>query len=262
MDRRRLLLILAVFVAVIGTALVFIYVRGADKRAQDQVANVSALQATADIGAGETYDSAVAAGKIAVRPIPKNILDQNTGYQTDINALKGKFASAPIFAGQVIVSGQFSNTSSAVAAPSPLAIPKGMIAVSVNLTDPDRVAGNILDGSHVAVFVTDAGGPEKAFNPVTGGAGPTGGFESALLLPDVQVLNVGSPVPITSTTKDTTGTETTETLPRTLLTLAVTQAEAQKIIFSSKHATLTFGLLTPSSTIKKTPGTVYKNLFK
>jgi hypothetical protein len=46
------------------------------------------------------------------------------------------------------------------------------------------------------------------------------------------------------------------------LTLAVTQAEAQKIIFSSKHATLTFGLLTPQSQIQKTPGTIYKNLFK
>jgi pilus assembly protein CpaB len=263
MDRRRLLLILAVFVAVIGTALVFIYVRGADKRAQDQVASLPALQATADIAAGETYDSAVASGKIKVAQVPKNILDLSTNYQTDINALKGKFASAPIFAGQVIVSGQFSSTNSPIAAPSPLAIPKGMIAISVNLTDPDRVAGNILDGSHVAVFVTDAGGPEKPLAAVAGSTSTTqGSSETALLLPDVQVLNVGSPVPITSTTKDTTGTETTETLPRTLLTLAVTQAEAQKIIFSSKHATLTFGLLTPSSTIKKTPGTVYKNLFK
>ena len=36
MDRRRLLLILAVFVAVIGTALVFLYVKGADKRANNQ----------------------------------------------------------------------------------------------------------------------------------------------------------------------------------------------------------------------------------
>jgi pilus assembly protein CpaB len=263
MDRRRLLLILAVFVAVIGTALVFIYVRGADNRAKQGVANVQALQATAAISAGETYDSALAAGKISLQPVPQNILDQDTGYQTSVTALKGKFASTQILPGQVIVSAQFSSTAQVQAA-SPLAIPKGMIAISVNLTDPDRVAGNILDGSRVAIFVTDAGGPEKALDTsatsATAGAG--GGFETALLLPDVQVLNVGSPVPVTSTTKDTTGTETTETLPRTLLTLAVTQAEAQKIIFSSKHAVLTFGLLTPDSKIKSTPGTIYKNLFK
>ena len=41
MDRRRLLLILAVFVAVIGTALVFLYVRGADSRAKSSVSNTA-----------------------------------------------------------------------------------------------------------------------------------------------------------------------------------------------------------------------------
>src|SRR3954471_10423964 len=63
MDRRRLLLILAVFVAVIGTALVFLYVKGADKRANNQYANVTVLKATANIAPGETYDSALSAGK-------------------------------------------------------------------------------------------------------------------------------------------------------------------------------------------------------
>jgi pilus assembly protein CpaB len=261
MDRRRLLLILAVFVAVIGTALVFVYVRGADNRAKQNVANIKVLQATQNVAAGETFDSALSSGKISLQDVPRNVAEANTGYQTSVNALKGKFASVPIFAGQVIVSSQFSSTSQINAA-SPLAIPKGMIAISVNLTDPDRVAGNILDGSRVAIFVTDAGGPEKAFIPSSGTSGNTPAFETALLLPNVQVLNVGSPVPVTSTTTDTTGTETTETLPRTLLTLAVTQKEAQKIIFSSKHATLTFGLLTPQSKIKSIPGTVYKNLFK
>jgi pilus assembly protein CpaB len=56
MDRRRLLLILAVFVALMGTALVFLYVQGADKRAQDKFDNVQVLKATQNITAGETYD--------------------------------------------------------------------------------------------------------------------------------------------------------------------------------------------------------------
>ena len=49
MDRRRLLLILAVFVAVIGTALVFLYVKGADGRAKDYVASTPVLVATQNI---------------------------------------------------------------------------------------------------------------------------------------------------------------------------------------------------------------------
>ena len=66
MDRRRLLLMLAVFVAIIGTALVFLYVRGADNRAQSQYSSVSVLRATQNIAAGESYDAAVTAGTTTV----------------------------------------------------------------------------------------------------------------------------------------------------------------------------------------------------
>ncbi len=138
-----------------------------------------------------------------------------------------------------------------------------MIAISVNLTDPDRVAGNIQNGSEVAIFVSGAGGPEHTVSLTASTDTGTGAAaEVALLLPKVTVLNVGSPVPISTTTTDQTGTQTTETLPRTLLTLAVTQKEAQKIILASKNADLTFGLLTSTSSVHMGPGTTLKDIFK
>jgi pilus assembly protein CpaB len=252
MDRRRLLLILAVFVAVIGTALVFLYVKGADKRAQDQVANTTVLQAKQDITAGETYDAALAAGKIVQTEVPKNVVDANPGAVSSTTELSGKIVSVPIFTGQVIVSSQFGN--SVAAANSSLAIPKGMIAISVNLTDPDRVAGNIQNGSEVAIFVTG----NLAKTPAGGGPAASSDIQSTrLLLPKVTVLNVGSPQPPTTSTKTdpTSGEQTTEQLPRTLLTLAVTQQEAQKVIVASKALDLTFGLLTSNSQVKPGPGT-------
>lgn len=257
MDRRRLLLILAVFVAVIGTALVFLYVKGADKRASDQFDNVSVLKATQDITAGETYDAALSSGKMSMQPVPKNQLTD--GYQTSTDALKGSIASVPIFSGQQIIASQF-GTSVAVSN-SALAIPKGMIAISVNLTDPDRVAGNIQNGSEVAIFVT---GQLQVSGPA---GGTTGGDAQStrLLLPKVTVLNVGSPQPPTTSTKtDPNGVQTTEQLPRTLLTLAVTQQQAQKVIVASKALDLTFGLLTSNSQVKPGPGTstLVASLFK
>ena len=81
MDRRRLLMMLAVLVAVIGTALVFLYVKGADNRAQSKVASAVALQATQDVTAGESYDAALAAGKIVQASVPQSVLDASTGYQ-------------------------------------------------------------------------------------------------------------------------------------------------------------------------------------
>jgi pilus assembly protein CpaB len=245
MDRRRLLLILAVFVALMGTALVFLYVQGADKRAQDKFDNVSVLKATQDIAAGESYDQALSAGKIAPGDVPRDQL--NTGYQTSTTNLKGKVAAVPIFAGQQIIESQFGN--SVQAASSSLTIPKGMIAISVNLTDPDRVAGNIQNGSNVAIFVT---GSLQTAAGATAAVGET----TRLLLPKVTVLNVGSPQPpTTSTTTSQNGVQTTEQLPRTLLTLAVTQKDAQKVILASKALNLTFGLLTADSKVKPGPGT-------
>ena len=253
---------LAVFVAIIGTALVFLYVRGADNRAQSQFASVSVLRATQNIAAGETYDEAVTAGKIASASVPQNQLNQ--GYQTSITALKGKIAAVPIFAGQQIISGQFGNT--VVSTSTNLPIPKGMIAISVQLSDPDRVAGNVYPGSRVAVFATGLGGPEHkgGSGAAVGGTDATAS-ETALLLPDVLVLNVGDPVQATSTTTDESGVQTSETLPRTLLTLAVNQRDAQKVILAQKGATtdaLTFGLLTNTSQVKKGPGTTSANVWK
>jgi pilus assembly protein CpaB len=250
MDRRRLLLILAVFVAVIGTALVFLYVQGADKRAQDKYDDVSVLKATSNIAAGTKYDDALANGQITMSTAPKNELAADAVTSTE--ALKGKLVQVPIFTGQQIITSQFGNTVQATS--SSLAIPKGMIAISVNLTDPDRVAGNIQNGSQVAIFVT---------GQLTNAAGSSGGASSSsdiqstrLLLPKVTVLNVGSPQPPTTSTKtDENGTQTTEQLPRTLLTLAVTQKEAQKVILASKALDLTFGLLTNDSKVAPAAGT-------
>ena len=260
MDRRRLLLILAVFVAVIGTALVFLYVRGADNRAKSGVSNIQVLEATANVAAGETYDSALAAGKISLQPVAKDYATANVGYQTSVDALKGKIASVPVFAGQVIVANQFGDTVQATS--STLAIPPGMIAISVNLTDPDRVAGNIQNGQNVAIFVT---GELKKSASTTTTATDTGIQSTRLLLSKVTVLNVGSPQPPTTTTStDSNGTQTTEQLPRTLLTLALTQKDAQKVIVASKSLDLTFGLLTPQSKVKPGPGTstLINSLFK
>ena len=51
MDRRRIFLVVAVIVALMGTALVFLYVRGADQRAESRFETVEVLRATQAITA-------------------------------------------------------------------------------------------------------------------------------------------------------------------------------------------------------------------
>jgi pilus assembly protein CpaB len=119
------------------------------------------------------------------------------------------------------------------------------LAISVNLTDPDRVAGFVNPGSEVAIFITGGG---------------DAGQKTKLLLPRVTVLGVGSTTPVTTSTTAQDGTQVAEQLPRTLLTLAVDQEEAQKVILSSKSLNLTFALLTKDSKVADVPETTTTEL--
>ena len=236
MDRRRILLIIAAVIAALGTLLVFLYVRSADARAQDSVDAVQVLTASQPIAAGESYDDALAAGKIVATGVARSQLLANV--QTSPDALKGTVALQNLLVGEQIVADKFG--ANVAEAASPLGIPANKMAISINLTDPDRVAGFVNPGSEVAIFVTsdrvaDARRPRPAAR------------RTRVLLDRVTVLGVGSTTPVTTTTTAEDGTQQTEQLPRTLLTLALSQEEAQKVILASKTVDVTFALLTKDS---------------
>lgn len=244
MGRRRILLVAAVVVAALGTALVFLYVRDADTRAAEGFQTVEVLRATVAIQPGETIESASANGKLARLPVPRAQLLPD--YQTTIEALKGQVALTTIYPGEQIISDKFG---AEAAADSPLQIPKGQLAISVNLTDPARVAGFVNPGSQVAIFLNGSGDTDG--KPYT-----------RMLLDRVTVLGVGSTTPVSTTTTDPAGQQTTEQLPRTLLTLAVDQNDAQRVLYAVGNGELSFALLTPDSRVRPDPGVTAQNLFE
>ncbi len=243
MVRRKVLLVGAVLAAVLGAALVFVYVQGADARAASKYDLVDVLTATDVIQSGETIESASQSGKLKLDHVPEGQLVD--GYMTSIDTLSGQVALATIYPGEQIIAARFG---SEAAAPSDLQIPKGKLAVSVNLTDPARVAGFVNPGSEVAIFLsgTDA---------------ESGKTFTRVLLDRVTVLGVGSTTPVSTTTTDETGQQTTEQLPRTLMTLAVDQKDAQRVLYASGNGELAFGLLTQDSTINPGPGVDADSLF-
>jgi len=241
MDRRRILLVVAVVVALLGTALVYLYVRGSDARANQRFDTVEVLRAVAPIAEGETIDDAAATGKLALEPVPRDYLQPN--YQTSIESLSGSVATVAIFPGEQIVSDKFGSESAVDN--TPLNIPQGMLAISVNLTDPSRVAGFVNPGSQVAIFLTSA----------------AGGF-TRLLLEDVQVIGVGSTTASQATTTIADGAQTTEQLPRTLMTLALNQKDAERVLQAETTGALAFGLLTDASDVAVDRGTTPTDLFE
>ena len=246
MDRRRILLIVAVVVALLGTALVFLYVRGADARAEARFDTTQVLKAVTKIEAGESIDDAAASGKLALQPVVQDDLLPNV--QTSVEDISGKVATVPIYPGEQIVSTKFGAAAEASSALAPT-IPKGMMAVSVNLTDPARVAGFVNPGTDVAIFLN--GTDPATSQPFT-----------RLLLKQVTVIGVGSTTTTQTTTTTPEGEQTTEQLPSTLLTIAVTQQDAEKILYGQKNGELVFGLLTGNSAVEAGPGATAASLFK
>ncbi len=245
MDRRRILLVVAVVVALLGTALVYLYVRGADARAEDRFDTVNVLRAVAPIEAGETIDDAQANGKLALEPVARDYLLPN--YQTSVESLSGSVATVRILPGEQIVSDKFG--SEVETGTGGLVIPKGMLAISVSLTDTGRVAGFVNPGTQVAIFLN--------------GTDPTSGQNfTRLLLENVEVIAVGSTTTTQTTVTTAEGTQTTEQLPRTLMTLALEQGDAEKVLLSQGVFDLAFAVLTKDSTVNPGPGVTAVDLFR
>jgi pilus assembly protein CpaB len=244
MDRRRILIVVAAIIAALGTALVFFYVQGADKRAEDKFKAVQVLTAVKQINTGETVAQAQAAGKIELGTVADGQV--LPGALTSLAGIETQIAQTNIFPGEQIISTKFAAT---IASSNGLTIPKGKIAVSINLSDTARVAGFVNPGDQVAIFMNS-----------NGGAG-LGSF-TRLLLNNVEVIAVGTTTVVATTTTDATGAQTTEQLPRTLFTLAVSQRDAQKILFATGSGELAFGLLNKDSAVKPDAGINAQNLFK
>jgi len=244
--RRGILLVVAALVAVLGSGLVFVYVKGVDARAMQDQAPVQVLKAVAQIDPGETLLQAQSAGKLELQDVPaEQVLE---GALSTIGDLGSKVAIARVFANEQITGAKFGSAGDE----DVLALPKGTVAISVNLTDTGRVAGFVTPGTEVALFVN-------------GAVGPDGTEVARLLLPAVEVVAVAQATVATDATTDpadaATGEPATEVLPRTLVTLAVSQSDAERVLFASTHGELAFGLRTDSSKVRPSTGVTTANLF-
>ena len=222
--------------------MVFLYVKSADDRATAEQAPVQVLKAVAQITPGETLDQAQAAGKLELGSVPRaQVLP---GAVNSIEGIGSQVALSSVFPNEQIIAGKFGSQGDQEL----LTLPDGQIAISVTLSDTGRVAGFVVPGDEVAIFL----------NGEIGG-GNTG---VRLLLPRVKVIAIGSTTVISTTTTNPGGAQTTEQLPRTLFTLAVDQTDAEKIMLAATTGELSFGYLNEKSEVKPGPGTTTDTLFR
>jgi len=186
MNRRILAIALALVLAVTGGALVVMYARNADARAVAAESPAAVWVAQQPIPAGTTLKDAQRTGLIAQTAVSAKAVP--VGALQEINADNNSLlATTDIAAGEYLLAARFGNQPAGTKA---IEVPSGMLAVSLQLSDPARVGKFVTPGSHIALYqsykIKDLRNTPEAKilneNDVHG---------TSLLLPDVLVIAMG-----------------------------------------------------------------------
>jgi pilus assembly protein CpaB len=247
MRRKVVLLVVAVAIAAVGASLVLLYVNGLADKAQANEDLVKVLTATDVIAPGEQAGAAQADGKFELTSVPKSSVVK--GAVTTVKSMSDQVALGTIYPGEQILAAKFGTTA---ASEQTLTIPKGQIAVSVELTDPARVAGFVTPGSHVAIFISSAAG--------TDGTTTTEAY-TRILVPDVEVIGVGPTTVLSTASGDDSG-NSADDIPKTILTVALDQEDSDRVLFAASTGGLAFGLLGEGTKISPDRGVTASDLHR
>ena len=241
MGRRTILIISAILVAALGTGAVFLYANNAQKQAVADQNPVTVIVAKASIQIGTTGKTATDAGAFEFKTLPASAVAP--GALADTSSIQTLVAQVPVQTGQQVLASMFGTLN----ASNGLEIPAGKVASSVQLGDPQRVAGFLAPGSQVAVFVTM---PETATQPAF----------TRLVLTRVPVIAVG-PATVTARTSGSGDQANAEQIPTAILTLGVTQKEAEKLGLANEVGKVFFTLIDKDSKVAPSGGTDLDHLF-
>jgi pilus assembly protein CpaB len=136
--RRTLLLIASILTAALGTALIWLYVQGAEQRAEQNAVLVPALFLNKDVGAGQPLDGAVVA-----KQVPADVA--RTAI-TDLSQVRGQTLAQPAGSGQLLLRSMLSTGAGGGGR-----FPNGG-AVALTINDPNRVPADLKPGDTVDVF--------------------------------------------------------------------------------------------------------------
>ncbi|GAA1415306.1 Flp pilus assembly protein CpaB [Catellatospora coxensis] len=251
MTRRILGVVLAIVLAVLGTAAVLLYV----SKARDSVAAgqkaVTVVVAAQRIPAGTSGASVKARGLTEEVVMPAGALppDALTALPGELDELVLTHDVQPR---QLLLKGMFG---AATKLSGGVAVPEKMMAVSLKMAVEEEVGGFVRPGSQIAVFATYTL-VDEAYKKITG----ENNKGTKLLLPRVEVLAVGAYGEDGVTSAQREEVAVTEDGKVTLLvTVAVTQEQAEQLVHSVRIAQIYLALLTDTSETRVKPGVAVDN---
>jgi pilus assembly protein CpaB len=268
MNRRVLAVVSALTLAAVGTAGVLYYVQTADTRAAAGQQAVTVLMVTERIATG-TSGARIRSGKLAEQvkmpasSVPPGALSSVTSDLDDL------VLTSDVQADQILLRGQFASSQRVTGG---LALPKNTIAVSVAAQVPAEVAGFITPGADVAVFDTYT--ELSAHGRIPSGDGLSRGRDAnqvtRLLLQRVEVIAIGERGSGAQTSSggsaasDGSSDKQASSRPSNsvLVTVAVPQAAAERLIHGAQTGALYLALLSDTSTVTPGAGVDNYTLFK
>lgn len=239
MRGRGLVVVLALILATLATAGVFLYTRGVEQNAQAGGTMVSVVVSKVDIPARTDLDQLIKDEQFRAIEVPQDALVG--GAVTSLDQLRGKSNAVPILAGEQIPSARISGTVPGGA----LAIPEGMQAITVSLDASRAVAGAIQTGDQVSIYSTFKGVSVDASGTTSvSGRASQSDATTVVLVPTAEVLAVFRPISATAFNGDEAAQ--TEQLPSSVaITLALSPVDTQDFVFAMENGTTWLGLLPP-----------------
>ena len=232
MKGRGLVVFLALILATLATAGVFMYSRGVEEQAKTGGTMVQVVVSKVDLPARTDLDQLIKDDQFRIIQVPEGVVVD--GAVTSLDQLAGKSNGVAILAGEQIPVARISGNVPGGA----LAIPNGMEAITVSLDASRGVAGSINSGDHVTIYSTFKDAPTKGAEKET---------VTAVLVPTAELLAVFRP-PASTTFGGGEDSTSSEQLPGSLtVTVALTPEDAQHFVFSMESGTVWFGLLPPDA---------------
>ena len=214
MGRRTLLLIASIIVAATGTGIVALYAKDARTVGKTDGTDVSVYVAVQAVPLGTTLQQADKDKMVVTETRAQG--EVPTGALKEIKTLGAQKAVIEIAPNTVLSPSLFSATGQNSASnPVGLDDAAGLVAISVNVADVDRVAGFVQPGNYVALIATtNAEDPAKAASRIL--------FDKPVKVLQIALFGAKGPSP-----------------GQTLVTLQLDQAQANKVTLASSLGKLT-----------------------
>ncbi|WP_285248649.1 Flp pilus assembly protein CpaB [Pseudarthrobacter sp. efr-133-R2A-89] len=225
MKSRMLAGVSAVVLAIIGAVLIVTYAQGADARAMKDMDPTGVLVVTKAVPAGSSFD--IVQASVAVQQVPATAVSKTALKNLDDSA--GKVAAVDLVPGEQLLAERLVDPQDAKSSGS-VKVPAGMQEVTFELEAKRVVGGRIEAGDHIGIGFSFSAGADKT---------KPGEATTQLTLRKILVTAVQrAPQPSAKPTDGSNPQDTTLPQGSFMVTVAVSDIDATKIIYSSNNGDL------------------------